>query len=301
MNKFLFSLSVISLFTIGFVFSQNDMQSSQFTFNELSFNPANAASTPNIVVSLSAREQWAGFKEAPSTQFLNAYTNIDGIGGIGLSVINDKLGYEKSLGVHVVYARKFPLSDKNSFSLGAGLGFMNKSIDYDKLVFEQGNDQTALASQKSELKSDFSFGASLDLAAFHFSLSSTHLTQSLNKSTFYKTPRHYYIFTKYTIKASDRIDVAPSVFVKSSEFINQYEVNTNVFLDKKYWLGVSYRFDESAVALVGFTINNQFQVGYSYDFNLGPIKTYSNGSHEIMVLAKFKGFKQKSAPKSFFN
>jgi type IX secretion system PorP/SprF family membrane protein len=301
MNKFLLSLTIIFVFAINFAISQNDMQSSQFTFNELSFNPANAASSQNIVVSLSAREQWAGFKEAPSTQFLNAHTNIDGIGGIGISVINDKLGYEKSLGIHVVYARKFALSEKNSFSLGAGLGFMNKSIEYDKLILDQPNDQTAINAQNSALKGDFNFGASLDLSAFHLSLSTTHITQSLDKSTFYKTPRHYYVYAKYTIKASEKIDVVPSVFVKSSQFINQYEINSNVFLDKKYWLGVSYRFDESAVALVGFTINNQFQVGYSYDFNLGPIKTYSNGSHEIMLLAKFKGFKQKTAPKSFYN
>ena len=56
-------------------------------FNELTFNPAVAGSSPTLDVSLLARQQWIGFDEAPSSQVLNANTFLRNIGGIGMTMI----------------------------------------------------------------------------------------------------------------------------------------------------------------------------------------------------------------------
>lgn len=274
--------------------AQNDLKITNYMFNELSFNPAAASGSENIIGSLNVRSQWAGFKEGPKSQMLNAHTNVEGIGGFGLSVINDKLGFEKSITTHVVYARNFKFSESNSLLMGAGIGFMNKSIDFDKLVFEQSDDMTAEKAKESQFKADFNFGMTLKLKEFHFSLSSTHLTQSLDKSTFYKTPRHYYVYTYYKIKASEKVNIIPSVFMKSSEFITQFELNTSMYYNKLIWFGVTYRHADSFSALLGFNITKQIALGYAYDFNYGPAKAYSPSSHEILLYTTFDGFGEKS-------
>ena len=293
--KKLILLAVIIFFAyLNRIQAQNDLRFSNYMFNELTFNPAAAASSEYLIGSLVVRSQWAGFPEAPKSQFLNAHTNLENAGGFGLSVINDKLGFEKSITAHAVYARKFKFSETNSLSMGAGLGFMNKSIDFDKLIFEQSNDQTAEKAKESQLKPDFSFGMTLKIKDFNFSISSTHLTQSLDKSTFYKTPRHYYVYTYYKIKVSDKVNIIPSVFVKSSEFITQFEININVYYNKIFWIGATYRHQDSFSGLIGFNITKQISLGYAYDFNYGPAKTYSPSSHEIMLYTMFDGFGDKS-------
>jgi type IX secretion system PorP/SprF family membrane protein len=289
--KKLILLSVIIVFTsLSRIEAQSDLKFSNFMFNELTFNPAAAASSEYIIGSLDVRTQWTGFPEAPKSQFFNAHTNLENAGGFGLSVINDKLGFEKSITAHAIYARKFKFTETTSLSLGAGIGIMNKSVDFDKLVFEQTNDLTAEKAKESQLKPDFNFGMTLKVKEFNFSISSTHLTQSLDKSTFYKTPRHYYVYTYYKIKVSDKVNIIPSVFVKSSEFITQFEVNTNVYYNKIFWVGATYRHKDSFSGLIGFNITKQISLGYAYDFNYGPAKTYSPSSHEIMLYTMFDGF-----------
>jgi hypothetical protein len=48
-------------------------------------------------------------------------------------------------------------------------------------------------------------------------------------------------------------------------------------------LVVSYRLNDSGVGLFELQINENFHVGYAYDFTTSDIRLYSNGSHEIMV------------------
>jgi len=296
-NYILFVLLIVVGF--GKLTAQNDLKFTNVMFNELTFNPAIASSTSNIMASLDVRSQWTGFPQGPKSQFFNAYSTVPKIGGIGLTIINDKLGFEKSITARASYAHKLKLSKINFLTFGASVGILNRSIDFEKLTFEESNDQTAINAQTSQLKPDFGFGATLVLKDFNFSVSSTHLTQSLDKSTFYQTPRHYYIYTYYKIKASDKVQIIPSVFVKSSEFTTQFELNTNVYYDKKFWLGATYRHGANASALVGFNITQQISLGYAFDYNYGPAKSYSSTSHEIMLIGSFKGFGGKVAQPFF--
>ena len=277
--------------------AQNDIQFSNFMFNKLSFNPA-TASYNDFSGSLTVRQQWTGLNEAPCSQMLNVHTTFEKLGGIGLSVINDKLGYENSINAHLIYARNFMLSEKAFFSVGAGIGLTNKSFDYSKLIFEEQGDQNASKALNDETKPDFCFGLTFNTSNFTVALSSTHLTKSLDKSTLYKTPRHYYIFSSYEIKTSDKVDIIPSIFIKSSTFITQYEINTNTFYNDKFWIGLSYRINDSYIGLIGFNITKNLRLAYSYDINANDLSSYSNGSHEFMLLFSANEFKRDFTTKS---
>ncbi|MFH0893739.1 MAG: type IX secretion system membrane protein PorP/SprF [Bacteroidota bacterium] len=282
-------ISAILLFSVQTMFAQNDMQISNFMFNTLAFNPASAGNTEYSKVSLLHRQQWMGFNTAPSSQLLNADMFFEGVGGVGLSVINDKLGHENSQTVRAMYSARINLSENAVLAGGAGLGILNKSLDKDALTIEDPDDPTFSALSQNELKPDFSFGLEFVLKEkMRLGLSTTHLLKSLKNSTTFEVPRHYYFFASYNIPASETIIITPSLLFKSSKFIHQAELNCNAKFNNRFWFGFSYRYNTSAVGLLGVKITDFLQLAYSYDFDMGKqLKSYSNGTHEIMLVGMF--------------
>jgi len=276
------------------VHAQNDVQVSNFMFNKLSYNPAFAGSTNTIDLSVLARQQWIGFKNSPLSQYLNFDSFISKIGGIGVSVINDKLGYEKSVNAKICYSypMRLKMSKKSIISAGVSAGVLNKSLDGTKLIFDDEDEDPSFTTLTNEYKMDLGLGLMYTNQKLTIGVSYTHINQSNNKTNFFSVPRHFYLYSSYIFEPGEKIDVIPALFVKSTMYINQYELNTNVVYAKLFWGGVSYRLNESIIFLAGFTINKYIKLAYSYDCNIGSIKSYSGGSHEIMILTTFSKYKK---------
>ncbi|MDD3876928.1 MAG: type IX secretion system membrane protein PorP/SprF [Bacteroidales bacterium] len=282
MKKIVFTVLLIVISPI-ILLAQNDILFSHYMFNEITFNPAVAGSSPTLDASILARQQWIGFDEAPSSQVLNAHSFVRGIGGVGLNIINDRLGFENTLNLKLMYAHHMQVSRTSLLSLGASVGIMNKTIDGTKLIYEDENDLSAIYSKESRLRPDFSFGAEFNTAHLTVGLSSTHIEQSLGNATLFKVPRHYYAYAKYRIEASSKLNIVPTFLVKSSQFITQLDLSAIFFYDNKFWLGGAYRLDEAFIGIIGFNITKDLKFSYSYDYSAGPMKTYNDGSHEVMV------------------
>jgi type IX secretion system PorP/SprF family membrane protein len=269
--------------------AQNDVHFSHYMFNYLAFNPAHAGSSNNIVASLVGRKQWVGMNQSPTTQLFNGHTYLQKAhGGVGATIINDKIGYESILSLRLHYAYHIKISDKATVAAGAGVGFITKSLNGSKLIFEETGDQGALLTQERQFKPDFNFGAELNAKNFSFGIASTHIDQSVNTASIFKVARHLYTYGKYNYRANEKVMIVPSVLVRSTLFVSQVEGSACVFYDNKVWGGASYRSKESIVGLVGFWINSQLKLGYSYDFNYGELRSQSSGSHEIMLTGTFK-------------
>lgn len=280
------------LFAFGLTKAQNDFQLSQFMFNEITFNPAATGNSDKFIASLIARKQWIGMDRSPGTQFFNAHAYVNPLkGGLGLTIINDQVGYESALNLKLSYAYHIKLSEGSSLSAGFSGGFINKRLDGTKLIYEQSSDPGAVTAQTSIYVPDMAAGLEFNSKNFTGGVSSTHITQSAPDATLYKVPRHYFLYAKYKITAND-ITITPALLVKSALFIGQYEFNTNVMYKEMLWMGATYRYNESIVGLIGFRIN-KIRIGYTYDFNSSQLRKRSSGSHEIMLQAVLKGFNKK--------
>jgi len=275
---------------LGFssVYAQNDPQMSHYMFNNLAYNPAFAGDNGLINASFLHRTQWAGFKNAPSTQFLMGDMLLNKIGGVGLTIVNDKLGYEKTLNIRLMYAYHHQLSENIDISGGIGLGILDKSLDGTQLIYEDMNDANAVLTKESQLTPNIDFGIASNIKKLTLGLSFSHVSQSISSATFSKPPRHFYAFASYDYAINNQIDIVPSLYFKNSSFISQFELSALGVYNKKFWGGLSYRMQESMVILVGLNIMSGVKLGYSYDLNVGPVKSYSSGSHEIMLSASFK-------------
>ena len=85
--------------------AQQDPQYTMYMFNMMSINPAYAGSKDNTDITLLFRKQWVNYPGAPQTISFNAHTPIyfDKM-GLGMSLINDKLGVMNHNIVNLAYA-----------------------------------------------------------------------------------------------------------------------------------------------------------------------------------------------------
>ena len=58
--------------------------------------------------------------------------------------------------------------------------------------------------------------------------------------------------------------------------------------DNKLWFGANYRSTGDIGALFGYSINDRYIIGYSYDIQNAELADYSSGSHEFMLAIKLK-------------
>jgi hypothetical protein len=72
------------------------------------------------------------------------------------------------------------------------------------------------------------------------------------------------------------------------------DVSANMLLRDKFELGLSYRFDDSISAMVGFQISPGFRAGYAYDYTVSNLGDYNSGSHEILLFFDILNNKLKS-------
>ena len=70
------------------------------------------------------------------------------------------------------------------------------------------------------------------------------------------------------------------------------DFNANLLFNNMLWAGLTFRTEDAIAPMAGFqyswnngdeTMPQTIRFGYSYDVTTSEIKSYSSGSHEIMV------------------
>ena len=312
-------LALFPIWAIG----QTDVQLSQQLFSRVNYNPAATGASNYVNIFLMAREQWVGFKEAPSTQIFNIHNYFNNIrSGVGLSLINDKLGLMNSFNAKLSYAYHIHFNEDAYLSLGLSGGILYKKFDKAKAVLEsQYNDQifATYMNRPTKVNPDFDFGVEFNTRKFQVGLSTTHLNNVAKKVQDIKlleSNRHIYMYTKYifNVGRADTWKLVPTLMGINNLNTFSFEINGMAYYRERFWFGLSYRFDEkssgepglisseSLIGIVGLNITDFLRLGYSYDFNIGPVKNPSSGTHEIMLslrLAKDNDYGGRKSPRFF--
>lgn len=289
---------LILILALGFIVFQSEAQQdpyfTQFMFNKLSYNPAYAGSKNGIEATLVHHQQWLGFpgKSGPSTQVLGINAPI-GQHGLGLNFINDKLGFEKTVGLMASYNYKFDLGAAGRLGVGPGIGFMQKSIDGSQLSPEQAFDAKVPNANVSSIQPDFSFGLYYENEDFHnlyVGASALHISEedfnyetTPGSSIGYTGARHYYLTAGMAFDLNPNLQLQPNVLVKNDGAYTQFDLNANLLINERFLGGMSYRSSDAASILAGFYIVSNMYFGYSYDMTLTDIRTVSSGTHEIVL------------------
>jgi type IX secretion system PorP/SprF family membrane protein len=290
-SSFLIALLMVLVSSVS---AQQRVQFTQYMFNGLVINPAYAGADEALSMTFIQRSQWAGVENAPETQTLSAHTLFGQRHiGLGLTIINDKIGVHKNLNALTTYAYHLQVAEKSVLSMGLQVGINRRQSDYASLMGGSTFDPRLNDVAISKTFLDFGMGLYFRSPKFHAGLSIPELIPGridVNDSVeiqLSKSP--FFLFTKYRINATEFIDLEPSLFFKYQAGLPfSYDINANMIYRKVLTLGLSYRKAESVDFLLKAQITRQLQVGYSYDHPIGRVSLLSNGSHELMVQYVFR-------------
>jgi type IX secretion system PorP/SprF family membrane protein len=268
---------------------------SQYVLNPLSINPAYAGNRGALNIAAFYRRQWAGIPGAPETMTLTADAPfLDSKLGLGFSITNDKIGVTKETHFLTNYSYKINM-ERGSLSLGLGAGLITTNTAWSDLVVLDPGDENYLTNSRVFVVPDFTFGAYYlnqnyfaglsipKLLGYKFNYDKNRYTLMVNPGKY-----NYLLNAGYVYTLNQKIKLFPSTLITISPGEKLLvDLNAYVSLNDRIWAGASYRNGRSLGALCQFAINNQFRVAYTYDFDLGKLGQYSNGSHEIMIRYEF--------------
>ncbi|MFT5970142.1 MAG: type IX secretion system PorP/SprF family membrane protein [Flavobacteriales bacterium] len=293
-------ISHILLFLLSFglspAFSQQDIQFTQSMFDQIYFNPGVAGTERMACLNAIHRSQWVGLEGAPTTQNLNFHMPLAKLnGGIGLSIVNDQLGFEQNNEFKLSYAYN-KVVGSGMLGIGISGGIATKGYRNPNWVTPDGSssnlDDAIPNNGETALRPDVGIGVYYKTSNWFTGVSMSNTLQStLNFETGqdYLSERHFYVLGGYLLEISRDIDIEPYAMIKTdiSSFF-QIDFAVRGIYDGKYWGGLALRSQDAVSILMGMKLSEKFKFGYSYDLSTSTLRKSNTGGHEIMLTYCFK-------------
>ncbi len=304
-------------------FSQQDAMYSQYMFNGLAINPAYAGTRNVLSATGLFRRQWAGKKieGAPITETFTIDAPLPKKKtGLGLNLINDKIGVTNSLAIDLVYAYRIKINRYKTLSLGIQAGiwqyranFTDVNLSKDPVLQQDESFQNNI----NRWDPNFGFGAYYYTKIFYAGLSLPHLLNTkliskednansaygfLSDSEKAKQFQHAFFTMGYLMKFPKKyLTLKPSILLKYVYGAPiELDLNANLWFYEKYAVGLSVRTADAVAILLEAQANKQWRFGYSYDYSYTKLRRYNSGSHEIMVRYEFSYQKSKLLTPRYF-
>lgn len=303
-------LSLILIFFSGssLLKAQQEAQYSQYMFNAMVINPAYAGYKETLNVSMLNRDQWSGLSGSPKTQSViidGAFLSNNKV-GLGLSIVNDKIGLQNQASAYINYAYRLQVGDNDArLAFGMAAGVSEYILNGNDAVIDDTSDPN-FTGKATFFAPDAKFGVYYSNERFYAGASATNLlANSIDyrrsaQSTIYKQGRHFYLSAGALFDISDVVKFKPSFLIKEdTKSPTNMDVNSFFLLNEKVWLGATYRtnvnlWKKTGLNTAGFRQNSfvgavelffakNVRAGYAYDYALSPLANYSNGTHEISL------------------
>jgi Bacteroidetes-specific putative membrane protein len=286
----------ILLWAGGAMAQQRPVQS-LYMFDPILINPAYAGTQVQLSATAIYRNQWVNLDGAPKTFTASIHSGFYGNKmGLGVIFANDQIGIHNDASFYGIYSYKIKLTENSGISFGLQGGFNNLRSDYNKLYLKNLGDPN-LAGVLTKFNPNVGTGVFYRNKTFYIGASSPQLiknkvfdiTESPTEVSLSRQERYYYVLSGMTLKASNNVKIFPSVLARFQDKAPvSFDLNATVVLYDAVGLGLSYRLEEGVVGLFELQINQNFHVGYAYDFTQSALRQFSNGSHEIMINYRVK-------------
>lgn len=292
-------IALLICFVVVRSFGQQEAAYSHYSFNTLAINSGYAGSRDALTVTGLHRSQWISFPGAPNTQTLTVHTPLfkENL-GLGLTVLNDKIGPTRTSGVFVDIAYKMQVGLKGKLSFGLKGGINLRRVDLASITTIQEGDPNFFASVSSQTLPNFGFGLYYQLPRFYAGLSTPKLLQNKfntdpenTSPDLGKETPHLYVISGTVIDLSKPmlLKLKPSTLIKITGGAPiQIDLTALVYYNESLWAGPTFRSGDAFGILAGINVTRQFGIGYSFDWSYtNATGRYNSGSHEIMLRYDF--------------
>lgn len=306
MKKFIkFNIIALVLLSSYSAFSQQLPQFTQYMYNTISINPAYAGSRETLSLVGLHRSQWTAIDGGPTTQTFSIHSPLRNEKvGLGLSFINDELGFENFTYIYGDFSYTIQVGEKTKLAFGLKGGFTSYSIDQELRDAEP--DDPAIYGIENRWSPNIGAGAFLHTNRWYVGLSTPRiLNTDYHGSDDYEALERisYYLTGGVVVDVSENTKFKPSFMVKATNGAPlSYDITGNFLFNEKFWLGAAYRFDQSTGALgaiADFQVSKEFRIGYAYEHPISDIRPYAGGTHEILLMFEVFKSKRVKSPRYF--
>ncbi len=275
-------------------YAQQDSQFTQYMYNTININPAYAGSRETMSIFGLHRTQWVGLDGAPVTNTASLHTPINGSNvGLGVSIINDKIGPSDENNISVDFSYTIPVSEtyKLSFGLKGTANLLN--VDFTKLNQYDKNDYSFDTNIDNKFSPNIGAGLYLHSANTYIGLSAPNLLETKHFDRYAGTGStshvasekiHYYLIAGHVFDLTGDVKFKPSVLTKMVPGAPlQVDLSGNFMFNDKFVAGLAYRWSAAMSAMVGFQASDSWFIGYGYDLETTRLSNYNSGSHELFL------------------
>lgn len=263
--------------------AQQDPIYASYMQNPLAINPAYAGSNNMLNATLQYRTQWAGLDANPTTinfsSHMAAYHNKV---GVGLMVIQDKLGENKNTEFQGLFSYKIQL-DNSWLSFGMQTGFIRYETDPSMLTIRDPGDPAFY--QLTETKFNTGVGLLLKSDNYMAGISVPRLlpaTVSQGGQSIELYKQAYYLFGSYAWLFNENVRFKPSVLMRYTQGSPMsYDVNASFTFKEKYTGGLFTR-NFNTYGVLAQVVVDKFRLGYVLELPTGS-SNLNFTTHEITL------------------
>ena len=270
----------------------------QYMFNTLAINPAYAGSRNLVSATGLYRSQWSQMNGAPKTATFTIDAPLNGKKiGLGLQIMNDKIGVMNTTGLAGSYAYRLRL-DPGTLSLGLQGSVSQFKVDNTSVQLDPDGTSEDPAFSNNINKTLFNFGTGVyyNSDRFYIGFSALDLlsnrlydsgveVQSTNRA---KQAVHMFLASGYVFPLSESFNLKSSVLLKGVKGAPlEADLNATLWVNDVVAVGAQYRTNADISLLTELQVTEQIRIGYAYDYSTTSLRNYNSGSHEIMLRYEF--------------
>ncbi|MEX2513155.1 MAG: type IX secretion system membrane protein PorP/SprF [Cyclobacteriaceae bacterium] len=305
-----------------------DMQFSQFYASPIYLNPAFTGSTEWTRVGMNYRNQWPGLEHSFHT--MSAYFDhfiAHKKSGIGVIVngTRDTFAQLQNMEAAATYSYRLQLGEESFLHAGVQAGFVNRNVNVEEIVLGtqlnidrgivMGDGISWITDDSQRSHEDLSTGLYFYNKKFWLGAAAHHLTRPYIS---YLEMEENRLDIRYSLHGGVRFKIREGAInevinntlqertlslafnYKRQGLFDQLDIGSELYLAPVAF-GIWYRGlpsknslpnNEAIIALLGFSLPNDLELGYSYDFTVSKLGWRSSGgAHEVSVRYTFRNYK----------
>ena len=301
------SILIIAICFGGMLKAQQLPQITQYMINNYAVNPAVAGMYDYYQVKTTIRSQWIGITDAPRTTLLSIYGRKSEHVGLGGLVFNDQVGPTSRIGGSASYTYSFPMTEEIKMSFALSGGFTQFKLTKSGMNLQDQDDPYMQGGDVVRSTPDATFAFNMYGEKWYFGAAIPQLlSMNLNlidddfvklyndndtldvKENSGRLAQHIYMLGAYKHELNPFWSIEPSLLLKIVGAAPvQVDLGIKTTYDDKLWFGMDYRSSGEMAVLLGYSFQERYIIGYSYDIPSSDMSSYAGGSHEFMIGIRF--------------
>lgn len=305
--KRLYFTAAVALLSLAGARAQQDPHYTQYMYNMSVFNPAYAGSKESVSGGLLYRKQWVEIEDAPTTGTFFLHSPVGSNVGLGLSLINDRIGPVEETNIYGDFSYTLQLGGEHRLAFGMKAGVTMHKIDFETIypTLPDVGDGAFGGGNPSETFLNVGAGMFYYTDNYYLALSVPNMLKAkyldFDGTNYGGEELHYFLTGGYVFELSSQWKLKPFAMVKTSFGAPaSIDFSLNALYNERFEIGATYRREDSFGAMASFAITPNLRLGYAYDHIVSDLNVVTPASHEFMLLFDLNLSKKVSRSPRYF-